>query len=642
LSRSSARRPSSGHRPTALATAFLLVAASLAALGLSGPASAATTFTPSEPGATASDPRVVRDASVVVGVDQGARSYRRASTSSSSLFTARNAADVTNGALAVSLGLGILNTACLGALTPKDEITVTGPGADPTVVSSSTSPIRDLADNSAPKLEPKSPQPAASAITYQGDVTDADAYHGVKATVNLTGKPAGTYTVETKTYNMVKTGLSACVVGTPTPAGNGFNPGPVTSTTTFEYRPWQVNFRDVLGKGAVSANITPREFTFSIGTKRSPIFQGTSHTQSFYSLGGSFLLPSDPEACAELITNCLPSGAVECDPAAGCVPRIMVINQRGATGMIGFFDLQTKAFVAGAQIDGTKRLLMSLGTDLDTYYRDTLQQLSDGAAAQGLDLMALLSTEVIARNGSQQLSLSLLNGLQIDPSDAHGGVHLSSSATVQAGVLLDVYSKIDPTSCVANSASNTSATDRYQRNLSHGYTVTKTDLLPEVPPVGPLAAIVGGPVYHIQGTFQDGALANIASAVIGVDTATDEPNGYPVWIEPFISSPTHVGTPRTMDFVGTATWSASESPILTSCLVVDFMLGTGVAVFNNPLPVGLGTLIDAIGQPSPAAQKLSDAVNTAITTVVDLVGSAPVIDSVLGTLLDGLELPSLP
>ena len=98
--------------------------------------------------------------------------------------------------------------------------------------------------------------------------------------------------------------------------------------------------------------------------------------------------------------------------------------------------------------------------------------------------------------------------------------------------------------------------------------------------------------------------------MIGVDTAADEPNGYPVWISPFISG-VRTGAPKTMDFLGTATWSASESPILAGCLVIDFMLGTGVAIYDNPLPVGLGSLIDVVGTPSPQLEALQTSVDAA-------------------------------
>ena len=126
--------------------------------------------------------------------------------------------------------------------------------------------------------------------------------------------------------------------------------------------------------------------------------------------------------------------------------------------------------------------------------------------------------------------------------------------------------------------------------------------------------------------------------MIGVDTAADEPNGYPVWISPFISG-VRTGAPKTMDFLGTATWSASETPILAGCLVVDFMLGTGVAIYDNPLPVGLGSLIDVVGTPSPQLEALQDVgrhgrLSGSSTTVT----SNPIVDSLLGGLLALLPL----
>jgi len=311
----------------------------------------------------------------------------------------------------------------------------------------------------------------------------------------------------------------------------------------------------------------------------------------------------------------------------------MFINRPFSTdpvGIVGVFDLDTKAFIAQVKINGTVRTLMSTGTTTDAYYHDLLDQLSAGAAAKGIDLASILATEVRVSNGTQVLRLSLLNGLQIDPTTSHGGIQISSNSTAQAGVLLDVYSslRLDGGACVANSASSSTEPGRYTRHEDNGYNVTKSDLLPAVPAVGPLAALVGGPLYHITGTFKSNALVNTASAVIGVDTAADEPHGYPIWISPFLS-PIHTAKPTTLDFLGTATWSASESPILQGCLVVDFMLGAGVAVYNNPLPVGLGTIFDPLAQPTPAAEQLTDAVNDAVNQVVGQATSNPTVNSLL-------------
>ncbi|HYH33808.1 MAG TPA: hypothetical protein VD814_01515, partial [Nocardioides sp.] len=131
------------------------------------------------------------------------------------------------------------------------------------------------------------------------------------------------------------------------------------------------------------------------------------------------------------------------------------------------------------------------------------------------------------------------------------------------------------------------------------------------------------------------------------DTAADEPNGYPIWISPFISG-VNTGAPKTMDFLGTATWSASETPIQIpvvapdGCLVVDFMLGTGVAIYDNPLPVGLHSLIDLVGQPNPQLEALQATVDTTVQQVLDTVTTNPVVESLLGNLVGSLPLSDLP
>lgn len=630
------------RRPAAaVSAAAVLAAASLASIGLSSSAGASTSVGPAE---TSSPNPVVRGDSVNIDVDYAGQMFYRGS--STAAYAPATPAQV------ILLGSGACRgddaTTTTGNRSPRTVVTVAGPGGE---VLSRTSPVRDTSLGqllASPQSAPLNPQPGPASTNYRGDFAPtANTPHGMHVVLDLAGKPAGTYTVTTTTTNWSKSGLGACVQGTPDAAGNVV-PGPVVETDTFDYRPWQHNFKDVFGAGKVSMNVTPHEFQFSIGNRSSAVHRGTAESMSTYSLDGSFLLPSDPRSCVALVADCLPSAAVQCEPGTGCVPRLVVIGAgpRGTSPdrIFGVFDLKTKAFVADVAVGGSSRYMASVGSGSDAYYKNALQQLSAGAAKQGIDLPALLASEVIVRDSQSQTSLSLLNGLQIDPSSKPGGVHLSSSSTVQAGVLLDVYTslRLDGESCVTNRSSSTSTPDRYQRNLDHGYTVTKTDLLPAVPSTGPLGAIVGGPVYHITGTFRDDALINTASAVIGVDTAADEPNGYPVWVQPFVSAPMHVAKPRTLDFVGTATWSASESPLGASgCLVVDFMLGTGVAVLNNPLPVGLGALIDATGQPNPEMAKLYAAVDDAVGPVLDSVTSQPVVDEVLTTVLDGLALPGL-
>lgn len=640
MSRSFIRRPSGRNGAAAAVTAVLLVAASLTTLGLSSPASGTTTVGPTEPGT----PPVVRDASVGIDVDTVGQTYHR--NNAAGTFAAQSP-------LAVAIGL----TACRGDNpagtnnSPRTVLTVTKP--DATTLLTQTSPVRDLSVAgflASPPNGPANPQPAPANSNYRGDFPGST-YHGMKATLDLTGQPAGLYTVTTTTTNMVKTGFGACTAGTPAAVPGGFTAGPVVEVDTFEYRPWAYNFEDILGNGKVHANFDPSEVQVSIGSNTSPVITGH---QKFYSLNLlNFALPSDPVACATNPASCLPISAAPCEPGSGCTPRLMVVNKpaNGAIGepdaLQGIFDLKSRAFIALASVGGSKRVLFSLGTTIDPYYDNLLASLSEQWASQGNDFMALLNTGIELRNGSSTTSLTLLNGLQIDPSTTSGGISIRSAGTVQAGVLLDIYSNVRTSggACVTNTASSAAGDRRYTPNEDSGYTVRTTDLTPAVPRVGPLGAIVGGPVWSIFGDFRSAStqLVNTASAVIGVDTAANEPNGYPVWIEPFLSSPNHVASPKTMDYLGTATWSASETPLFgTGCLVVDFMVGTGAAIFDNPLAYGFEDLIDPISNQNTAMRGVMQAVDDAVQSVVDQVVANPTVSSVLTTVIGQLPLSTLP
>ncbi len=610
---------------------------------LSAPAFAGTTVSPSEPGSPGNPP-VVRQNMVTVTAATGAQFYYRVGSNAT---TASNTAfnDLSQGLFLAAKSSG---RACVGNNpagknnSPRDTITVTGPGSTPTVVGAPhVSPVRNTNASGAPAANP---QPAPADGNYLGDFPGTGGNHGFSFQVDMTGQPAGTYTVTTVTQSMTKTDLGSvfsvtspgpCVIGHPDSTNKGVVPGPQTSTTTFEYRPWQNTFVDVFGGGKVFANAVPNEFQFTVGTKSSAI-TGAGY-QKFYTLPGltSFSLPSDPAACAENPASCLPSAAIACDPSTGCIPRIMMINEiSGSVKLQGTFDLQTKAFIALANINGTQRVLMSLGTANDATYHALLLKLQAAAAAQHIDLATLLATQVRLRTGQYETTLSLLDGLLIAPSTAPGGLQIVTDTTVQAGVIFDLYLDLTSNSCTSRTVDSTTAPDSYKPTSPVGYTVTKT-ALPSVPAVGALGAIAGGPVYHITGKFNAG-LANTASAVVGVDTAADEPNGYPVWIEPFVAAG-HVASPKTMDFLGTATWSASETSFGSSCFITDAMLGTGVALYNNPLPVGLGTLLDPLGATS-ATDALNAQIDAAVQTVVTTVTTNPAVASVLTSLVGSLGL----
>jgi hypothetical protein len=264
--------------------------------------------------------------------------------------------------------------------------------------------------------------------------------------------------------------------------------------------------------------------------------------------------------------------------------------------------------------------------------------------------MRLLATKVRVRLGANEISLSLLNGLLISPNALPNGIQIVSDFTAQAGLILNIYARLAGT-CTAtagDSSPTTAAPDRYTHTSDVGYTVQKSDLLPDIPRIGAVGALVGGPIYHIEGDFEGVGtpILNTSTAVIGLDTAADEPNGYPIWVEPFISSPAHVTAARKMDFIGTATWSASETPVTgVGCLTVDFMLGAGVALYNNPLDIGFGDI--PIWDPqSPAVAGLIAQINAAVQGAVDQVTSNPQVSDLLNQILaavTGAQIPpSLP
>ena len=631
------------RRYGALLATFAMVATGATLI----PANAATTVDATEPGPNGP---VVRGTSVTVTVDSAALMFYR----SGSVANVGNVA-YTAQSLSGLKGLKLANRLCVGDNptgtnnSPRTTVKVTGPTN--VVIASAISPARDVSlfGSGAPLAT----QPVPNNTNYRGDYTGGATGHGFSLPVDLTGKPAGVYTVTTTHQAMTKSDSTgsggvqgACIMGVPNPnTGNKtVIAGPVTTTTTFEYRPWHDTFKDVFGKGTVNANQNPAEFQFTVDGKASPIYAGTANSMKFYSLpsASSFPLPGDPQGCVDDPSSCLPSGALQCDPSAGCTPRVMLINRplQNATepSLVGVFDLQTKAFVAHAANGGTVRTLMSLGTTQDALYKSTLDKLAAAAAAKGIDLATLLGTKVGVTSNGQTLSLSLLDAMQIDPTGKPGGVQIYTDTTVLAGIILNVYVNLSSNTCVSKTASNAGytavpKTDRFTRGLPDGYTVTRSDLLPAVPATGPLGAIAGGPVYHILGKFASGATSNVTSSVLGLDTAADAPGGYPVWIEPFVASG-HSTAARSLDFMGTATWTASETSLGSlGCLSINFMLGTGVAVLNNPFPAyGLSTIFDPLAKPSPAGEKLTDAVNAAVGQAVGQATADPTVSALLAQL----------
>ena len=613
-------------------------AALLVALGSQVvPASAVVTYDP-DPSDTSG---VVRDALLSVELDAASMGlgYNRSKTSTTS--TANFSPLVPYLASLVPCRgddpLGLRD------LSPRATVSVSGPNG---TVGSVGTPARAYG-----LLAPSTvadPQPSAPGNdVYRGGDSRGSSFN---ATFNLEGQPAGTYTITTTTYNRVRetsgfTVATNCVVGTPT-GPQTFELGPVVETKTFEYRPWQYIFTDVFGGGRISLNTVPAETQQRVGNQLGRIHNGNQTAFALPS-DGTFMLPPDPSACAANPSSCLPAGAVLCDPAAGCDPRVLIVNFNDGTQMLhGVFDLKTRAYIARTAVGKTVRVQASLGTENDVMYKDLLSQLGTAAAEQGLDLASLLATRVQVSNGTQAVGLSVLNGLQVDPTTTPAGIQIFSNTTVSAGLILNVYAALGGTceATAGDSDPNTPAPDRYTNTAGWGYTVQKSDLVPDVPRVSPADSLgIGGPIYHIRGDFSGPTLLAMNNTLAGVNTLSGEPNGYPVWIEalglagsPLLGDNTPA---KTMDFLGTALWSASETPTVIGCTTVDFMLGTGVAVYNAPADVFTAL---PLWTPNPGAEAVKTAIDSAVADVVAQVTTNPVVAGLLEQVVGAVPLPDLP
>ena len=655
MSRDHAARSAIGRSTLMKLLAALAAVGAVAALFAVPAGAAKTTITSTTyPGS----PAVVRDDSISFSTSPVAVMFSRSGTLATQKWSVTNPF-IAGGATGCRGDTGAIGTAGTGNNSPRTNLNVTGPSPN---IYDANSPVIDTSISGLiGGFPPVNPQPAPNSTNYRGGASAGGtagnaafaANTGTRPfvnTVSLTGKLPGVYTVKTTTRNMTKLGsLGACTIGTAQPTTtNTPVAGLQTENLQFEYRPWQHVFTDVFGGGHVNMNIRPSEFQAVVDGVTGTIYDGSVNGgayMKFFEVGDitTFALPPDPTTCAADPTTCLPPGSRQCDPTLdnSCHPRLVVINKPGPGDMLrGIFDLQTHAFIAQANVQGHQRVLVSLGTDQDAAYRDLLTKLFAAAAAQGIDLPHLLATKVRVRAHGTEISLSLLNGLQIQPTTAKNGIQIVSDATVQAGLILNIYARLGGT-CTATSGDSsptTAAPDRYVHTADVGYTVRRSDLLPDVPRIGVVGALVGGPIYNIEGDFEGvpgdpAALVNTSSAIIGADTAADEPNGYPIWIEPFVSSPNHVTAARKMDFLGTATWSASETPLTgIGCLTVDFMLGAGVAIYNNPLPVGFKDI--PIWDPQdPAVVALMQQINAAVQSAADQVGSNPTVNDLLTQIL---------
>ena len=657
-------------RKNPIAALFLVLGLLAASIGAYAVAGADTTVTPSGPGAIGAEV-LTRDAVVNVTVNPGGLTYKKANAAGTYAPLNLGAAAILdllgcagdNGADAPQAG---------GNRSPWTKVTVTGP-AGFTPVNYYSPAINSIA--LAPPFSPVVPQPTApSSSGYRGLTPPAQGGTPIVEPVTL-GSP-GVYTVTTTIRNMVKTGLGTCTIGTPAtgtgtvlPAGTVLPGGGVVQangliieTHTFEYRPWQHVFTDIGGQGKVSFNHDPAESQQQVGPATGAIIPGGMH---FYKVPGldAFALPADPSECATDPASCLPTGALECDPSAGCDARLVIISRSQPSETLqGIFDLDTGAFIALGRVGNTGRIMFSLGTKLDPLYAGIIPSLRAAAAALGMEIDDLLGLGVVLSGGpgGREASLTLLNGLQMNPSSHKAGLNLLlNDVGLQAGLLLNVYSAIvprpgdaDATWCTAGSKSSAAGDLRFTRTVADGYTVEKSDLLPDVPAVAGLDALgVGGPIFHIDGRFKTPALVGLGGTLAGV-TVDAAGLRREVTVPPTVEDPvlsahylldaaTAIKVPKMkkMDYLGTATWAASETDAsILGCVVVDFMLGIGVQLNNNPLPIGFGNI--PIWKQSPGAAALMASINAAVANVVGQVTGNPTVAGILAQITG--QLPPLP
>ena len=453
------------------------------------------------------------------------------------------------------------------------------------------------------------------------------------------GAQPGGYTIKTVDVDVTKTSSGPCTpVNVPQP------------DVHFTYRPWQHQFKDVLGTGAVKMNTNPAEFRIDVDGLSSPIVLAPSTAIKFYSLNAAVhvTMPADPGACAGDPLGCLPAQALQCNPAAGCVPRLGLVNYaNGGNELVGLFDFSSHAFAAKAKTGGHTRVLFSGGPGVDDLIHKLQGMLTGLAQQAGIDLPTLLAEKVRIKvphsDGTvTTTTISLLEGLGIAEAagSGSGGIDLVGPWSVGAGEIIHVGLELKARGAVT----------------PYGYKEQVATVLPKMPTLpAPLGTLVPGTkLKRITGKF-DPALASVAatlgvplghSPALAVTTDPNEPNGLPAWI-PLVSQGALVIPDTGIDFLGYGASTSTELfCLLGQCLYLDIMAGAGVAVFgDNPLSAAFGKL-PLIFDNNPALAGVMSTVDNAVGSVITnpavtgLVGllTAP-LSPVLAPILGGTTAP---
>ncbi len=413
------------------------------------------------------------------------------------------------------------------------------------------------------------------------------------------GAPAGMYTAVSTKRDVVRGDPNAAVLATDSAAQKAAkrnalntcrlnsstsatpNPDVVVSTVHFEYRPWEQRFRDTLqAAGGIDFNLkSSREFQLTLRGNRQSVIKNAPEAFTVVKLptDGGLLLPADPAACAADVAACLPPTPPDCaSRPAACSDRLVVLNHSDASDQVlGFFDLETRAFVAYVKVGASQAVLKSVG-EADAQVLALKQQLIEAAAPLGIDAARVSALKVSSVSGGTQTALSLDQGLeQLASSGMADGTTVQGAPSVQAGVVVHTI------------------LGGYTGTAAGPYTVSGTTTVPAVAgapalPALPAPLTAYGPLIDkLVGTSGVGVREVRASRYSGGRHVYAAAAGVEPTDPKLLYLPTETGTisDASIGFVG-APLMITQGGICNAqgaCVGLAFLVGAGAALFDSPV-----------------------------------------------------------
>ncbi len=405
------------------------------------------------------------------------------------------------------------------------------------------------------------------------------------------GQQAGMYTLRSATRDVVRGDPNAAVLPTDSATVKAGKKNNISTcairdsveSRTFEYRPWEQRFKDTLqNSGGVDFNLkSSREVQWNLRNGVQSTIKNSPESFTVVKLptNASIVLPPDPSVCSPNPQACLPP-APDCDSDPTCKDRLVVINYKeDASGqsLLGFFDLQSRMFVAAAKVGNNTAILKSAGL-LDPQILALKSQLATEAAKYGISMAQLSAMKVRYISQNKEISLSLDEGLEQVVSTGMDGATIKGGPAVSAGVITHLV------------------TGAYKGTAGGPYKVFGSALTappianaPEIPALpAPLTSY--GPL--VQGLLQNGGLGlrqvkgkdyqsgqHIYSLALGLEPAIDK----------LLYLPGDAATvsDKSIDFVGVPLAIAQTGACNTSgdCVGFGLLLGAGAALYDSPVEI---------------------------------------------------------